>query len=556
MRNTCRKRGASLSFTIATALVSLSWSLPCPLSGAESSDAGAGSRQSLHSEVAPPANTVHIQCYNNLGDASLIQDAVRNHAAVKVTGICNLGTATISVDSGVYLGGSAILRYSGSGYALTSSGDNNTVTGLTFEGGGINLNKKDEANGTGQSGWTIQGNTFRDITNGTSAVYVSYILGKGAPSSISYNSFVHIWPGGYPTFPAGYSASNCGQDCLLGNGSGGSGVWVEMGLDNVVIDYNSFDTLAGNAIKGFWDGFMGKIHPYHGHNVEISHNVMTRIHRIGIEVQTVGKGVCQGGCNYSLIPNDGVVINDNFFHLPAFTADPFGFSLMVGGTHVQILNNTAVDEDPVCYWPLGIGLENTMNGGLIQGNVVRAVYQNCSAEFNRSHGWAGILVSGYTTEGYRDDFFNNVACGDGRTGPTLVSDDPDNHATMNERADYGAAECPTDVASSKITMAFTSLDRRSFSTTGSARFEIALTSTLSIQNVRFFVDRSRTPVAIQEVQDFNPEFSKDPQWLYHATINLSSLKPGPHTVTAVATDVAGGEASLAQSFVAEANRAN
>lgn len=402
----------------------------------------------------------------------------------------------------------------------------------------------------------IQGNTFRDITNGTSAVYVSNILGKGAPSSISYNNFIHIWPGGYPHFPAGYSASTCGQDCLLGNGTGGSGVWVQMGLDNVKINYNSFDTLSGNAIKGFWDGFLGRIHPYQGHNVEISHNVMTRIHRIGIEIQGVGNAACPGGCNYSLMTTDGTIINDNFYHLPAFTGDPFGFSLMVGGTDVRILNNTAVAEDPTCYWPLGIALENSMDGGVIQGNVMRAAYQNCSADFNKSHGWAGALVSGYTTAGSRDDFFNNIACGDSINGSMLIGNDPDNHATMNERADYGAHWCPADMASSKITMAFTLADHRSLARAGSATFNIRLISTLSIQSVQFFLDKLSIPVVTQEVQDFNPAFSEDPQWLYHATVDLSSLKQGAHTITARAVDVAGGEATVSQSFETGGNKAN
>lgn len=524
-----------LKFVLATTLVSSSLLLAEPHLRADG-------------VLAPPANAVHVRCYNNSGDSSLIQQAVRNNSAVVVTGICDLGTSTISFNSGIYLGGSAILRYSGNRYAITSSGDNDTITGLIFEGGGINLSKKDQMNWTGQSGWTIQGNTFRDITNGTSAIYVSNILGKGAPSSISYNNFFHIWPGGYPNFPAGYTANTCGQDCLLGNGTGGSGVWIQMGLDNVKINYNSFDTLSGDAIKGFWDGFVGRIKPYQGRNIEISHNVMTRIHRIGIEIQTVGNAACPGGCNYSLLPNDGVVVSDNYFHLPAFTADPFAFSLMIGGTHVKILNNTALAEDSSCYWPLGIPLENTMNGGLLQGNVIRATYQNCSADFNKSHGWAGALVSGFTIAGYRDDFFNNIACGDSVASSTLVSSDPENHAIMNERADYGARQCPADIVSSKIVMAFTSPENQKLSRTGSTRFNLALSSMLSIESVRFFLDNSPTPVVTQEIQDFNPKFGEDPRWLYHAAFDSSTLKPGSHTITAVATDVAGGEASISQAF--------
>jgi hypothetical protein len=321
-----------------------------------------------------------------------------------------------------------------------------------------------------------------------------------------------------------------------------------MGLDHVKISYNNFNTLGGNAIKGFWDGFVGHTDPYEGHHVEISHNVMTKIHRIGIEIQTVGRNACPGGCNYSLMPNDGTVIKDNFYHSPAFVGDPFGFSLMVGGTNVQIINNTAADEDATCYLPLGIGLENTMNGGLLQGNVTSAVYQTCTGKYNKSHGWAGTIVSGYTSAGYTDNFYNNFSCGDGVRKSTLISNDPQNNATMNERADYGSTTCPEEVATTHISMLFRSSNNPVFAGVSTGTFHVALTSTLSIQFVQFFVDGSRNPVGTQEVQDVNPNFSINPQWLYHATINLSDLSDGTHKITAVATDVAGETQAVSQSF--------
>lgn len=498
--------------------------------------------------IAAPVNAVHVSCQNKIGDAALIQNALGSSKAVAVNGHCRLDATTLALDSDMFLGGTAKLEYAGKGYAIQSSGNNNTISGLTFDGGGINLNLNDQAAWKGQYGWRIEGNTFINVVNGTSAIYVSNIIGKGAPSSFSFNDFKNIWPGGYPNFPTGNSADNCGQDCLLGNGSGGSGIWVEMGLDNVKINYNTFELIGSNAIKGFWDGFVGHIAPYEGHNVEISHNVMTKVHRIGIEVQTAGKGVCPGGCDYSRLPSDGTIIKDNFFHDPAFPADPFGLSLMVGGTNVQILNNTTVAESPKCYWPLGIALENTMNGGLAQGNVMSAVYQECSGDFNKSHGWAGMLVSGYTTKGYIDNFFNNVACGDSVAGPVLIGDDPENHATMNEQADYGTKTCPADPASTHIWMEFTSANDRKLNRTDSGTFSLRLASKLSIQFVEFFLDGAQKPFATQEIQDFNPEFSKDRLWLYHADVKLADLRTGKHAVTAVATDVAGGKQSIAQSF--------
>jgi len=99
---------------------------------------------------------------------------------------------------------------------------------------------------------------------------------------------------------------------------------------------------------------------------------------------------------------------------------------------------------------------------------------------------------------------------------------------------------------------FTSSDHQSFTGAGTGTFNVALTSTLSIQFVQFVVDDSRSPVVTQEVQDFNPNFSINPQWLYHATVDLSGLKNGIHRITAVATDVAGGTQTTSQSFTIKA----
>lgn len=508
----------------------------------------APAQPSITRVIAPPVNAARVSCKNDPGDADRIQNAIASNSAVALSGTCMLGAKTLTLGSHFFLGGSATLNYAGSGFAVTSEGSNNTISGLTFNGGGVELSLNDRTNWTGQYGWIIQTNTFENITNGTSAIHVSNIIGKGAESLISYNTFTNIWPGGYPSFPTGYSAGNCGGDCLLGNGSGGSGIWIEMGMDRVSINNNHFDALGGNAIKGFWDGFVGHIHPYEGHQVEISHNVMTRIHRIGIEVQVAGRGACPGGCNYSLIPTDGTVIKDNLYYNPAFAADPFGFSLMVGGTNVQIINNSAVDEAATCYWPLGIALENTMNGGLLQGNVMSSTYQSCAGGYNKRHGWAGIIVSGYTSAGYTDNFYNNFACGDGVISSALVTDDPLNSATMNERADFGSTTCPKAMAASNISIQFASGNNRIFAGEATGTFNIALTSTLSIQFVQFFLDNSRNPAATQEVQDFNPHFSTNPQWLYHATVDLSGLPDGAHKITVVATDVAGGTQAISREF--------
>ena len=154
----------------------------------------------LNGDAATPIHAAHVTCNNNSGDAALIQNAINSGTAVILTGSCNLESTTLTIGSNFFLGGSATLTHAGSGFALASSGNYNTVKGLTFNGGGVNLSLKDQTNWTGQYGWTIEDNTFANITNGTSAVYISNVIGKGAASSISHNRFYKIWPGGIQTF--------------------------------------------------------------------------------------------------------------------------------------------------------------------------------------------------------------------------------------------------------------------------------------------------------------------------------------------------------------------
>jgi hypothetical protein len=55
-------------------------------------------------------------------------------------------------------------------------------------------------------------------------------------------------------------------------------------------------------------------------------------------------------------------------------------------------------------------------------------------------------------------------------------------------------------------------------------------------------------VATQELQDVNASFAKDLKWLYHASLDLSGMTPGPHTIMATATDVSGLTKSVTDSF--------
>lgn len=511
---------------------------------------------------ATSLHPAYLTCRNNSEDAALIQEAINSHAEVVLTGNCNLGSTTLTVGSNFTLEGTATLHYApgtqGTGFAVQSDGNYDTIRGLTFDGGGVNLSLSDWTNWTGQYGWTIENNTFKNVTSnltlgGMQAIKISNILGKGpasAANSISYNRFYNIWAEGYPNFPPVWNNPavdstvwTCGPDCMQYS----TGIWFENGIDNTKIDYNYFEDIGGDAIKGFWDGFLGNNYAFVAHNVEIAHNTMVGVHRIGIEVQANGKGNdCPGGCNDNQLTSDGTVIKDNFFHAPAFASDPFAYSLMVGGSNVLVLNNTGVDEDPNNYWPLGIGLENSMDGGVMQGNVISSVYVKNAGNYNWNHGWAGAIVSGYTFASVTDNFFNNVGCGDG-LGSTLVWNDPDNYGTMNEQADYSSHTCASNPASSNITLSFSSDGNQTSTSAGPLTFQVGVESALSIEQVQFFLDNSSTPITTQEVQDFNPDFAANPLWLYHVALPAGTPY-GQHTITAVAIDVAGTKKSAAQQF--------
>ena len=366
----------------------------------------------------PPAGAVKVACANADGDAASIQSALDQANAAVLSGTCKLGSTTLSMAANAYLGGSATLTYTGSGFAVSSNTNGGTVTSLTFNGGGIQLPAGD------QNGWSLVFLTIQNVTSGTDAIYIETL--KGAATKIAHNTIKNIWPGGYPNLPSGMTATQCDQDCLSGNG-----IFFHNGIDNTLIDDNRLDEIGYDGIKGFWDGFMGNTNPYLGHNVVISNNVITHYHRIGIEVQAAGQGNCPGGCNYNIVPTDGTIAKNNFVYLPALTNNVFAFSLMFGGTNAKIVNNTGNNDVATCYVRAGIGMENSLDGGLLQGNVIGSITQSCAQV-----GWADFAASGYTMSGVVDNFTNNIFCGPGAAAQASVMNgqDPDDAATLMESA--------------------------------------------------------------------------------------------------------------------------
>jgi hypothetical protein len=487
--------------------------------------------------IAAAADGKTVHCKNTYSDARAVQKALRAGGTVTLDGTCAIGSATLAFGSNITINGSATLNYSGSGYIFESSGNTNKITGLTLNGGGIHLTLNDYAGWTGQCGWTIENNTIQNIVSGSSGIRIDNILGKGAHSTISNNTFRNIWTGGYP-------ASN-------NRDAAGGGIFFENGLDNTTIASNKFDEVLGNAIKGFLDGFAGRSFSYVAHNIVISDNDITLEGRIGIEVQGAGKGNCPGGCNYDVSPSDGTVVKGNYMH-NFFTPmnNEFAFSLMFGSTNAQYINNSAVNSKPgPCSFRLAIALETAMNGGIVQGNTLASVplAAPCDKSFGGPVGWAAIEASGYTHAGYTNYWRNNVYC---QPNNNWHNTDGHDSATYVHEAEYMSASCPSGYTSetSAISLDFGMATNQSLSGRD-GRWNLAVISNLAIRNASFCVDACSAAFATQEIQDINPHFSKDRKWLYHATLNTSGLGPGDHTITAKATDAAGVTQSATQSFM-------
>jgi hypothetical protein len=473
------------------------------------------------------------------GDAGTIQSALNSNSAVVINGTCAIGGTTISFGSNESITGSATINYTGSGYAMASAGDNNTVSGLTLNGGGIDLDLN--SGQTGQYGWTITNNTFRNITSGNNGVYVTNIIGKGAASTISNNHFTNIWQGGYPA-----NISDSDQDAI-----NGSGVWIENGFDNVSLNGNVCDEIGFDCLKGFDDGDYGNTNPYVSHNVTMNNNVITRDHRIGIEFQEVGKGNCPGGCAYNDLNMIGLVVEGNYWHDPATPiGNEFAYSLMFGTTDGGVYaNNTGMNEDTSCSVRLGIGLENAIDGGVIQGNVIGSTADSCNPS-----GWAAYEASGYTKSGYTNTFQNNIYCG--ANSSAAHNHDPGDSATNVYQGEALMNTCPGTSAQSvsSIKPSFTSANNQSVPAGSSATWNLGVISNLSVRNVTFYVDG--VSVATQILSDYNSNFASTLTWLYHATLKGSSYSNGTHTITATATDVSGASQSVSQTFTVSGSSAS
>ena len=469
-----------------------------------------------------------VTCLNNSGDPTLIQNSMNAGGTTTITGTCAIGTQVMTIPSNVTVTGTATLNYTGGGYIFQSAGNNSTVTGLTLNGGGINLNANSGSTASGwQSGWNITTNTFRNITSGANGISVDNIIGNGNHSSFSNNTFFNIWSNGYPNLGA--------------NGASNHAIYIGMGIDNLLIDGNHCSETNGNCLKGFTGGFPSTSVHYVAHNVVISNNDSQLSNRIGIEFNGTG---CFGACDYSFDSYPDLVVKGNYWHNPPpGFGDVYAFSLMWGAGPIGgYYNNSGIVDQTNCGIRPGIGIENDMWGGTLQGNVMTSVSLSCSPG-----GWAAYEVSGYTQPS-TNTFQNNIYCGVNVNASQPDASEGYDNATNVQRYEAGivSGSCPT---ASGITPAFTSANNQTFPSGGNGTWTATVKSNLSIRNVSFYLDGGASPAVFQEISDVSTTFTSDQKWHYHALINTNTLSAGTHTIKAIATDVSGAAATpITQTF--------
>jgi hypothetical protein len=364
-------------------------------------------------------------------------------------------------------------------------------------------------------------------------------------SLIDSNAFYNIAPKGFASatysslgFPACWNRHNCD--------SPGTGIVVWGGIHQTNITNNSFDLIANDGVHIGWNHIGDPAQYFLTTANSISYNQLSRVHRIGLEIQAIWQwprcGVSGNAqCDVSRDYSTGTKVKGNYFHDPllAYT-ETYAYSLALWGDG-EYINNAAIENVPeMCIGHTGYGIENMGSNVITQGNVIASDYlPSCNP-----HGWYPI-VYGPSRAGATFTTQNNVICGDQAVTNNFGSEPNANAAKVN-RYNHITNVCSNrgNLTRSAITMAFSSADVSPHTGT----WRIAATSSLPIRYVQFFVDKSATPVWTQELQDVNPQFEKDRTWLYHATIDTSRLADGEHTITARATDVAGATKEVTQSF--------
>jgi hypothetical protein len=474
-----------------------------------------------------------VNCNNQTGDAAKIQVAVNGGGSFALNGSCALGNAIITVNNPVTITGSAQLS-STSANAFVVSSDNVSISGLTFNGAGLWLNKTPT-----QTGFVFTNNTIQN-THGANAISADGILIKG---NISGNIFTGIAPDGFAN--ATFASLGFGA-CYTQGGCDAPGVGIQIwaGIDQTIIEHNHFDLIANDGMHIGWNAIAADSQYFLTKNNSISYNSFSRVHRIGIEAQAIwawpycgfgGREQCDAGHDLST----NTKIAGNYFH-DAFLSyvDTYAYSLALAGPGNYINNAGLANVDSGA---LGYGIEDMGQNVLTQGNVIASNYLPSS----NPHGWGADIIYGAQRAGTTFTTQNNILCGDQSTTKNFGREPFSSGSALNQY-NFIANTCPNAGAltASNIALAFVAPDQSP--TTGI--WNMTVKSALPIKYVQFLIDGSQTPLVTQEIQDVSTTFATDRNWLYHANVDATTLATGAHTITATATDVTGTIKSITQSL--------
>ncbi len=318
-RGVCREYGAGGTVKVVAALLMFSFAAGAAQGSASVRDFGAKGD-------GVTDDTKSLQAAINATPAGTLNFPAGNYRV----------TSTLTLLSNVtYVGQNGSTLASSNGLSIMQLPGNPsgiTLTGLTFDGGGL------RADGAPGMNITITGNTFQNITtrSGNWTLRTGIFSSRGfRNSSIDHNRFKNLFPAG-STRPDG---------TIQSIGEVNIGI-ISFGLDQTSIDHNTFDSV-GEGMKLCFS------QTYDSHNVYIGYNVMTGIHRMGIEIQ----GAIGCGSSQPSMPgpdtHDIVIESNSITNYADPYWDSFGISyanpVPFGGDGAIIRKNLIV-VGPTFYW--------------------------------------------------------------------------------------------------------------------------------------------------------------------------------------------------------------
>ncbi len=431
--------------------------------------------------------------------------------------------------------GQVTLNVTNNDYGMYLDGDNVTIDGFVFSGGGLILNRFSTT--APQENITITHNVFEKIYSGKSGIGSNSVW---LNVNIRHNSFSSI--GNVP-----WNNVNNGVYCEGGYNVSGLGITQTNGMDQSAIEYNEFDHIVCDGIHVIWNA-SSTLGEYVGAgNNSISYNVFHDFHRMAIEAQ----GQTSGNRNNSIT---GLKVAGNFAYgqyAPYY--DSMIYSLVVDDSQgSEYLDNTGIEGTGSYQGCFGsYGMELSGDNVIVMGTVL-AASSNCSA----GSGWPFYFEIGSLSSGTNSTQENSLLCGAsprgffGYEGSNNEATPGRGYGSSMQEHNYTASACPNagSPGTSDIEIAFASSTGQSLSSNGTGTWNVYATNNISIRYVQFFVDGGSSPFATQEMQDLNTNFELDRKWLYHATLNTRPLAAGTHVITAAAIDVSGAVQCASQSF--------